>query len=101
MIHPFVDRELVVITDDELVDMEFGTGAVKVTPAHDPNDFNCGKRNNLEFINIMNDDGTMNEKCGKYAGMKRYDVRTLMIEDLEKLGLYKGRAKNPMNLSFC
>lgn len=73
--HPFIDRELIIITDDELVDMDFGTGAVKVTPAHDPNDFLCGKRNNLEFINILNDDGTMNDKCGKYAGMKRYDVR--------------------------
>lgn len=75
LVHPFVDRELIVITDNELVDMEFGTGAVKITPAHDPNDFACGKRNNLEFINIMNDDGTMNSNCGKYSGMKRYHVR--------------------------
>lgn len=75
IIHPFVDRELDIIADDILVDMSFGTGAVKITPAHDPNDFECGKRNNLKFINILNDDGTMNQNCGKYSGMKRYDVR--------------------------
>ena len=66
---------MVVVTDDELVDMEFCTGAVKITPAHDPNDFFCGKKNNLEFINILTDDGKINENSGKYAGMKRYDVR--------------------------
>ena len=66
---------MVIVTDDELVDMEFGTGAVKITPAHDPNDFLCGKKNNLEFINILTDDGKINENGGKYAGMKRYDVR--------------------------
>jgi valyl-tRNA synthetase len=82
LIHPFVDRELEVIVDDELVDMTFGTGAVKITPAHDPNDFACAKRKNLQFINIMNDDGTMNDLCGKYKGMKRYDVREAMLKDM-------------------
>lgn len=81
--------------------MTFGTGAVKITPAHDPNDFLCGKRNNLEFINILNDDGTMNDKCGKYAGKKRYDVRVEMLKDMQDLGLYRGRKKNPMVLSLC
>ena len=55
---------MIVISDDELVDMSFGTGAVKITPAHDPNDFQCGKRNNLQFINILNSDGTINENGG-------------------------------------
>ena len=66
---------MVIVIDDELVDMEFGTGAVKITPAHDPNDFMCGKKNNLPFINILTNDGRINENGGKYAGMKRYDVR--------------------------
>ena len=100
--HPFIpDRKIVVITDDELVDMEFGSGAVKVTPAHDPNDYKCGKRNNLEFINIMNDDGTMNENAGPYAGMKRYDVRRQIIQDLKDKKLYKDTKPNPMSLGLC
>ncbi len=74
--HPFIkDRKMVIITDDTLVDKDFGTGAVKITPAHDQNDYECGKRHKLEFINILNDDGTMNENTGAYKGMKRYDVR--------------------------
>lgn len=61
-VHPFVQGRLVkIIVDDDLVDMEYGTGAVKVTPAHDPNDYDCGKRHNLEFICILNEDGTINE----------------------------------------
>ena len=83
---PLTDRESPVIAD-AYVDKEFGTGCVKITPAHDPNDFEVGKRHNLEEINILNDDGTMNNKCGKYAGMDRYEARKAMVEDLEKLGL--------------
>ena len=67
--------------------MEFGTGCVKITPAHDPNDFEVGKRHNLEEINILNDDATLNEKGGKYAGMDRYEARKAMVADLEKEGL--------------
>ena len=67
--------------------MEFGTGCVKITPAHDPNDFEVGKRHNLEEINILNDDATINEKGGKYAGMDRYEARKAMVADLEKEGL--------------
>jgi len=66
VIHPFNGRRIPIITDAITVDMEFGTGAVKITPAHDPNDFECGKRNNLEFISLMNDDGTYNENAGEY-----------------------------------
>jgi valyl-tRNA synthetase len=63
--HPFVDRRFPIIADGITVDMAFGTGAVKITPAHDPNDYECGKRNNLEFINLMNDDGTYNDNAGE------------------------------------
>ena len=72
---------------DEYVDKEFGTGCVKITPAHDPNDFEVGRRHNLQEINILNDDATINELGGKYAGMDRYEARKAMVEDLEELGL--------------
>ena len=83
---PLTDREIPVIAD-EYVDKEFGTGCVKITPAHDPNDFEVGKRHSLPEINIMNDDATMNELCGKYAGMDRYEARKAMVEDLKAQGL--------------
>ena len=83
---PLTDREIPVIAD-EYVDKEFGTGCVKITPAHDPNDFEFGKRHNLEEINIMNDDATINDLGGKYAGMDRYEARKAMVKDLEELGL--------------
>jgi len=83
---PLTDRKIPVIVDKH-VDKEFGTGCVKITPAHDPNDFEVGKRHNLEEINILNDDATMNDKCGRYSGMDRYEARRAMVEDLDKLGL--------------
>lgn len=83
---PLTDREIPVIADS-YVDKEFGTGCVKITPAHDPNDFEVGKRHNLEEINIMNDDATINDLGGKYAGMDRYEARKAMLKDLEDLGL--------------
>lgn len=83
---PLTDREIPVIADP-YVDKEFGTGCVKITPAHDPNDFEVGKRHNLEEINIMNDDATINEKGGKYAGMDRYEARKAMVADLDSMGL--------------
>ena len=83
---PLTDREIPVI-GDPYVDKEFGTGCVKITPAHDPNDFEVGKRHNLEEINILNDDATMNDRCGKYAGMDRYEARKAMVADLEAQGL--------------
>ena len=83
---PLTGREIPVIAD-EYVDMEFGTGCVKITPAHDPNDFEVGKRHDLPEINILNDDGTMNGLCGKYTGMDRYDARRQIVADLEELGL--------------
>ena len=82
---PLTDREIPVIADS-YVDKEFGTGCVKITPAHDPNDFEVGKRHNLPEINIMNDDATINELGGKYAGMDRYEARKAMVEDLDAHG---------------
>ncbi|MBO5426646.1 MAG: valine--tRNA ligase [Lachnospiraceae bacterium] len=86
VILPLVNKEIPVVAD-HYVDMEFGTGVVKITPAHDPNDFEVGKRHNLEEINIMNDDATINALGGKYAGMDRYEARKAMVADLEALGL--------------
>ena len=83
---PLTGRQIPVIAD-EYVDKEFGTGCVKITPAHDPNDFEVGKRHELEEINILNDDATMNGLCGKYAGMDRYEARKAIVADLEELGL--------------
>lgn len=83
---PLMNREIPVV-EDTYVDMEFGTGVVKITPAHDPNDFEVGKRHNLPIINIMNDDATINENGGKYAGMERYEARAAIVEDLDKMGL--------------
>ncbi len=82
---PLVNREIPIVAD-YYVDKEFGTGAVKITPSHDPNDFEVGKRHNLPEINIMNDDATINEKGGKYAGMERYEARKAIVADLEKEG---------------
>lgn len=86
LILPIVNREIPIIADD-YVDKEFGTGCVKITPAHDPNDFEVGVRHDLEQINVMNDDGTINKNGGKYEGMDRYDCRKALIADLEAEGL--------------
>ena len=83
---PLVNKPIPVVTD-EYVDMEFGTGVVKITPAHDPNDFEVGKRHDLPEVNIMNDDATINNNGGKYAGMDRYEARKAIVADLEALGL--------------
>ena len=82
---PLFDREIPIVGDD-YVDREFGTGVVKITPAHDPNDFEVGKRHNLPEICVMNDDGTMNDLCGKYAGMDRYEARKELVADLDAAG---------------
>lgn len=85
LILPLVGREIPII-EDQHVDSEFGTGLVKITPAHDPNDFEVGNRHDLPRINVMNDDGTMNDKAGKYAGMDRFDCRKQLVEDLKAEG---------------
>ncbi|HEX9026461.1 MAG TPA: valine--tRNA ligase [Clostridium sp.] len=83
---PLVNREIPIVADD-YVDLEFGTGAVKMTPAHDPNDFEVGKRHNLEIIRVMDDKGIINHFGGKYQGLDRYEARKVIVKDLEELGL--------------
>ena len=93
--HPFLDRRMPIICDAELVDMNFGTGAVKVTPAHDPNDFVTGQKHKLAFINILNDDGSLNGACGQFAGMHRFSARYEVIKALKEKNLFKGTKANP------
>ena len=102
LVHPFNGRKIPVICDAELVDMSFGTGAVKITPAHDPNDFMTGKRHNLEFINMLTEEGLVNDEGGeKFKGMKRFTARKAVIAALDELGLYRGKEDNPMRLGLC
>ena len=82
---PLMNREIPIIADD-YVDMEFGTGVVKITPAHDPNDFEVGNRHDLPRVNVMNEDGSMNDTAGKYAGMDRFEARKSVVKDLEAEG---------------
>lgn len=86
---------------DEQVDMSFGTGAVKITPAHDPNDYECGKRHSLEFINIFNPDGTVNANGAPFEGVMRYDARIAVEKALEDKGLLRGKEPNKMRLGIC
>lgn len=86
---PFMNREIPVIAD-EYVDKEFGTGVVKITPAHDPNDFEVGKRHDLPVINILNDDATINENGGEFAGMDRYEARDIIVKKMDEMGLLVG-----------
>lgn len=100
LILPLVNREIPVIAD-EYVDKDFGTGAVKITPAHDPNDFEVGLRHNLEQIKVMNDDATINQFGGKYCGMTRYDARKAIIKDLDELGLLVKIEDHSHNVGQC
>lgn len=102
LIHPFFpDRVVTVITDGELVDPAFGTGAVKITPAHDPNDYKCGKKHGLAFITVINESGAINEAGGPFAGMMRFDARLAVLKALEERGLLRGKADNKMRLGLC
>ncbi len=85
VILPIVNRPIPIVAD-EYVEMDFGTGVVKITPAHDPNDFEVGLRHNLEVVVVIGEDGKMNENAGKYAGMDRYDARKAIVDELKKLG---------------
>jgi len=114
-----LNRRLPIIVDEK-VDKEFGTGAVKITPAHDPNDYEVGVRHGLEFINILNDDGTFNDNAGEQfkvrlrakndslidfsytvQGMKRFHARREVIKKLTELGLYIETKDNPMQIPIC
>lgn len=101
-VHPFNGRKLPIVCDSILVDMNFGTGAVKITPAHDPNDFEVGKRHNLEFINIITDDGKINSNGGpRFKEMPRFKARVAVIKALKEMGLYRGDQNNEMRLGLC
>jgi len=100
LILPLVGREIPVIAD-EYVDKDFGTGCVKITPAHDPNDFEVGKRHNLEVIKVLNDDATINSYGGKYEGLDRYEARKQMIADLDELGLLVKVKDHTHNVGQC
>ncbi|XP_059608612.1 valine--tRNA ligase [Phlebotomus argentipes] len=98
--HP-VSGKLLPIVCDDFVDMEFGTGAVKITPAHDPNDYEVGKRHNLPFVTIFNDDGIVIGDCGEFTGMKRFECRVKILAKLKELGLYRDTENHPMVVPMC
>lgn len=100
IILPIMNREIPIVADT-YVDREFGTGCVKITPAHDPNDFEVGLRHNLEQIRVINDDGTMNEFAGKYNGMDRYEARKQIVEELSSLGLLVKVEEHTHNVGEC
>jgi len=97
---PLMDREIPIIAD-EYVEMDFGTGAVKITPAHDPNDFEVGLRHSLPVVNVMNEDASMNELAGKYKGLSREEARKAVVADLESLGLLVRVKDHLHNVGAC
>ncbi len=97
---PLMDREIPIVAD-EYVDLEFGTGCVKMTPAHDPNDFEVGLRHNLETIRVLDDSGVVNANGGKYEGMDRYEARKAVVADLEALGLLEKVEPHQHNVGTC
>ncbi|MFA7705928.1 MAG: valine--tRNA ligase [Candidatus Omnitrophota bacterium] len=100
LILPLLNREIKVIADS-MVDMEFGTGAVKVTPAHDPNDYRMGKKHNLEFINVMAPDGKMNSLAGKFSGLDRFKAREAVLEELKTIGLLEKIQEHKLSVGHC
>jgi valyl-tRNA synthetase (EC 6.1.1.9) len=100
LVLPIVGREIPVIADD-YVDMEFGTGAVKVTPAHDPNDFECGIRHNLPQVQVIGEDGRMTEEAGKYRGLDRYEARAKVVEELKEQGFLEKIEKITHSVGHC
>ena len=100
LILPLVNRQIKVISDT-MVDMQFGTGAVKVTPAHDPNDYKLGMKHKLDFINVMNPNGSMNEAAGKFSGLDRFKAREAIIEDLRSLGLLEKIEPHAISAGHC
>ncbi|XP_043939220.1 valine--tRNA ligase [Protopterus annectens] len=100
VVHPFCDRKMQIVLD-EFVDMNFGTGAVKITPAHDPNDYEVGLRHGLDFINIMDDNGFLINVPEPFLGMKRFDARNAVLEAIKQKGLFKEIKDNPMVVPVC
>ncbi|MBN2718026.1 MAG: valine--tRNA ligase [Deltaproteobacteria bacterium] len=99
--HPFQNRTFPIVADAELADPELGTGAVKVTPAHDPNDFECGKRNNLDFIDIFNDDATLNENGAPFTGLDRFEARKKVKAAIRDKGLERGSSPHEYAPGRC
>jgi len=99
--HPFFPQRKMPIVFDDFVEKDFGTGAVKITPAHDANDYECGKRNNLDFITIFTDEGKVTENCGEFANMPRFQARTAVLQALKTKGLYRETKDNPMVVPVC
>ncbi|KAJ3144539.1 hypothetical protein HK101_002653 [Irineochytrium annulatum] len=99
-VHPFLKRRIIIVADD-YVERDFGTGAVKITPAHDLNDYAIGKRHNLEFINIFTDDGKVNENGGEFQGLQRFDARVAVLKRLKEMGFYKETKDNKMQIPIC
>ena len=98
---PLVDREIPIIADGQLADPELGTGCVKVTPAHDPNDYACYQRHpEIGIINILNPDGTINENGGKYQGLDRYKAREAVVKDMEALGFFEGKEDRVIPMKY-
>ncbi len=97
---PLIDREIEIIADEH-VDMEFGTGVVKVTPAHDPNDYEVGKRHNLEFLTIFDENGILNEHCGEFKGLERLESRDKVVEELQKHGFIEKIEIHPHQVGHC
>jgi valyl-tRNA synthetase len=99
--HPFIKTRSMKVIADTMVDREFGTGAVKITPAHDFNDYKVGKQHNLEFIPVFSEEGLINSKGGPFAGQHRFEARIKVEEEMKKLGLYVDKKNNPMRLGIC
>ncbi|KAL8562377.1 Valine--tRNA ligase [Nucella lapillus] len=98
--HPFFNRKLPIVCDT-FVDIAFGTGAVKITPAHDPNDYDCGVRHKLPFVTIIDNNGNISADCGQFAKMKRFDARKAVLKALQEKGLYRDTKDNPMVVPMC
>jgi valyl-tRNA synthetase len=101
VVHPFIPSRSMIVVADDYCKMDFGTGAVKITPAHDVNDYELGNRHNLKQIAIFNGDGIVVNTGTKYDGMKRFDVRKVIIEDLKEIGSYVDTVDNPMIVPMC
>ena len=106
VVHPIHGCRLPVVADSELVDMEMGSGAVKITPAHDPNDFACAERHDLPVITMMDDEGCINSvgagaADSEFLGMDRFDARTRLVEKLDEIGVYRGCDPHAMRLGLC
>eukprot|EP00727_Mastigamoeba_balamuthi_P002010 m51a1_g11806 putative valine--trna ligase (1185) ;mRNA; f:346372-351255 len=101
VVHPFNGQTIPIILDAVLVDPKFGTGCVKVTPAHDPNDYETAQRHGLPLVSMFTPEGLLNDRCGRFEGLKRFDARIAVRDALKELGLLRGTSPNPMRIAVC